>query len=151
MGFMNDTYFKLEIQELIRRAETKKTALEQQKNKLEQELKEIEVELLAYEQILLLDLSKKGKYAYMTVPAALARFFIERENQESPIPSMFECLTEHGLEIGGKDPLSNLTAVLHADKRFETTRRGIYRLKPAVFQNLKESGHKLRVKIEEVK
>ncbi len=148
---MDDTYFELQIQDLIHRAETKKTALEQQKDKLGQELKEIEVELLAYEQTLLLGLFKKGKYAHMTVAVALTQFFIGRENQESPITEIFECLIENGLEIGGKDPISNLTAVLHAGKHFEVVRRGIYRLKPEVFQNLKESGLKLRLRIEEVK
>ncbi|MGD0779621.1 MAG: hypothetical protein ABR954_02405 [Dehalococcoidales bacterium] len=166
---------KLTIKELISQIVPKRTALEKKRETLKQEIQEIDSEISFYDRLVELvkslldtgrnqmsesqnrgaiapiDLLKKGKYAYMTVPAALVCFFNEQENEEAAIPDIYDYLNKNGLEIGGKDPLANLTAVLHADGRFETVRRGIYQLKPEVFQNLKESGFKLRFKIEEDK
>lgn len=168
---------KLKIKELISQILLKRTALEKKRETLKQAIQEIDSEISFYDRLVELvkslldndtgrnqksesqnrgtiapiDLLKKGRYAYMTVPAALVCFFNEQENVKAAIPDIYDYLSKNGLEIGGKDPLANLTAVLHADKRFETVRRGIYRLKPEVFQNLKKSGFKLRLKIEEDK
>ncbi len=87
----------------------------------------------------------------MSVPAAAVRFFLERDNREASLSEIFDGLTRDGLEIGGRDPLSNLTATLHGDHRFETVRRATYRLRPEILSSLRESGHQLRVKIEEVR
>jgi hypothetical protein len=175
MNSINSNDSESEIEELIDWVVAKKKVLKQHRDALEREIQEIDAELVSYEVLVKLvkknlnsyrnhesmfqngvavaplDLSKKGKYAYMTVSAALVCFYYERENKESSISHILDYVTENGLEIGGKDPLANLTAVLHADQRFEAIKRGIYRLKPEVFQNLKESGLKLRLKVEEVK
>lgn len=94
---------------------------------------------------------RQGRYACMSVPAAAVRFFLERDNREATLAEIFDSLARDGLEIGGKDPLSNLTATLHGDRRFETVRRATYRLRPGILASLRESGHQLRVKIEEVR
>ena len=67
---------------------------------------------------------------------------------ESSVPKIFEYVTSNGLKIGGKDPEANLTAVLHADKRFEAVKRGVYRLEAGVFNNMKESGPKFNFRVE---
>lgn len=94
---------------------------------------------------------RQGRYACMSVPAAAVRFFLERGNRETSLAEIYGSLTRNGLEIGGKDPHSNLTATLHGDSRFETVKRATYRLRPGVFRDLRKSGHQLRVKIEEAR
>ncbi len=176
MHHIDSTDFESEVAKLINQAVSKKAVLKQQRDALDRQIQEIEAALVSYEKMARFmkralnssrnheamsqderevlapfDLSTKGRFACMTVPAALVRFFYDRENTESSISEIFDYVTANGLEIGGKDPTANLTATLHADTRFQAVRRGIYRLKPGVFRKLKKSGLKFRMKIEEVR
>jgi effector-binding domain-containing protein len=173
MNSIDVAELKFELQKLVNSAAIKKTTLKKQRDNLDRDIQEIEEDLISYEKISrfikkysdsylkpeaislsegevipALDPLKNNKFENMTVPTALVRFFYDRDNVESSVSKIFEYVTANGLEIGGKDPVANLTAVLHADKRFEAVRRGVYRLEAGVFNNLKESGPKYRFRIE---